>query len=90
MRRVGLSNFSDLTTLQGCSGDLDLSSLACVLKTPSLVISAFCVRDHGRFVLGQLAPRSSCTRSFSPERPTMSGAVPFLSTDALFVAEASG
>jgi hypothetical protein len=59
-----LSNLSKLTTHQNCSGDSDLSSFACVLKTPSLVISVVRVRDAGRFVMSD---ESSSLRTVSPE-----------------------
>jgi len=62
----GLSNFSDLTTHQDCSGDLDLSSFACMLRTPSLVISVVRIRDVGRFVLCQIVQYSMCSRTVRP------------------------
>ncbi len=63
---VGLSNFSELTTHQDCSGDLDLSSFACMLKTPSLVISVVRIRDVGRFVLSHLVLCGFSARTVSP------------------------
>ncbi len=51
--------------------------------TPSLVISAICVRDSGRFVLSHLGPCDFCARTVSHERAATSDyLLSVLSTEA--------
>ena len=68
IRHRGLPNLSDLKTHQDGSGDLDFRSLACLLKTPSLVISVVRVRDVGRFV-----PSARAAGTRSCEAPVRDG-----------------